>query len=378
MHHIAPLVDRSLMRYRRTIIAAIGSLIVAQTACSDGEPPVAVSTPPAPAPAPAPADAELVVTPDGDDGAAGTAQAPLRTIDTAASRAEPGMTILIRNGTYAGDVTTEAGGTASARIVYVAESPNVKIVGSGSQDGVWENNGDYVDIVGFDVSGPNGTGIYNRGSNVRITQNRVYGIPGNCIYTQNDDYSLTDIDVLGNVTFDCGESELDHGIYVTHQRGVVANNISYRSTGFGIQCWHACNDIAVVNNLVFDNQEGGIVIGGENDEADNSLVANNIAVSNGRDGIREGGESGPNNRFVNNLLWGNDRDDILIKTGEEQGTIVADPLFVNFQMDGSGDYRLEPSSPAVDTGTPDMAPPVAIDRTPRPQSLGFDVGPYER
>lgn len=366
------------MRYRRTIIAAVASLVLTQAACSQPDAPHTTYTPP---PAPRPADAALVVAPDGDDGAAGTVDAPLRTIDAASRRAQPGMTVLIRDGRYTGDIKTEADGTAASRIAYVAESPNVKIVGSDTLEGVWENDGDYVDIAGFDISGPNGLGIYSLGSHVRIMQNQVHDVPGNCIYVKNEDYSVTDVDVLGNVTFNCGEDELDHGIYVTNQRGTVANNISYDSTGFGIQCWHACNDIQIMNNLVFGNEEGGIVIGGENESdipVDNSLVANNIVVDNGRQGIREGGESGSNNRFVNNLLWDNDSDTILLKTGEEQGTIVADPRFVNFQTDGSGDYRLEPFSPAVDTGEPDMAPPIAIDRAPRPQSRGFDVGPYER
>ena len=375
------------MTYRRTTITAIVAVILASVACSQPPPPQG----PAPRPEgvyalPAPVeDADLVVAPNGDDAAVGTREAPLRTIAAAALRAEPGTTVLVRDGTYSGDVETEASGSESGRIAYLAESPNVRVVGSDGNNGVWENNGDYVDIVGFDVTGPNGVGIYNRGSQVRIMNNRVHDIPGNCIYTQNDDYSLTDIDVVGNVVSDCGESDLDHGIYVTQRRGVVANNISYRSTGFGIQCWHACDEIVVVNNLVFDNQEGGIVIGGEINKdtgegavTDNSLVANNIVVDNGREGIREGSESGPNNRFVNNLLWDNQVDEILLNSGREADTMVEDPGFVNFQPDGSGDYRLEPASPAVDTGTDDMAPPVAIDGTSRPQSGGVDVGPYER
>jgi hypothetical protein len=323
-------------------------------------------------------DVSFVVAQNGDDGAAGTSAAPLRTIDAAAKRAKPGNTVLVRDGTYTGNLKTEAAGTASARIAYVAESPNVKIVGTDGQEGVWENNGDYVDIVGFEISGPNGIGIYDRGSHVRIMKNRVQDMAGNCIYTQNDDYSLTDIDVLGNITSGCGSSSLDHGIYVSHRGGVVANNISSGGTGFGIQCWHACSDMVIVNNLVFYNHEGGIVIGGEDGTADNCLVANNLAIDNGRNGIREGGESGPNNRFVNNLLWDNGRDKILIQNGQEQGTIVADPQFVDYKRNGSGDYHVKAASPAVNAGTPEMAPPVAIDQKSRPQSGAFDVGPYEQ
>jgi hypothetical protein len=38
------------------------------------------------------------------------------------------------------------------------------------------------------------------------------------------------------------------------------------------------------------------------------------------------------------------------KSGQETGTLVADPLFVDFRTDGTGDYRLQRSSPAVDAG----------------------------
>jgi len=371
------------MRYRRIITAAL--VITTLAACTQGAPgPSPQGTPdsvyPTPPTAPALDAAALVVALDGDDAAAGTAAAPLRTINAAAERAQPGDTILVRAGTYEGDVHTAVSGTESARITFIAESPDTRIVGIGGADGAWENEGAYVDIVGFDITGPNEDGLYDKGSQTRLVRNRVHGISGNCIYVQNEDYTVTDVDVLSNVTFDCGEDKLDHGIYVTHQGGRVANNISYGNTGYGIQCWHACNSIAIVNNLVFDNPEGGIVVGADDDEYDvgNSLIANNIVVGNGRDGIRESGESGEGNRFLNNLLWGNGRDAIQINGGDEAGTIVADPQFTSFAPDGSGDYRVAPSSPAVDTGAPDMAPRFAFDRTPRPQSDGFDVGPYEQ
>jgi hypothetical protein len=371
------------MRYRGIITAAL--VMAALAACAQEAPPPSPhglpnSVYPAPPPAPSLDAAALVVALDGDDAAEGTAAAPVRTINAAAERAQPGDTVLVRAGTYEGDVRTAASGTESARITFVAESPDTRIVGVGNADGAWENEGAYVDIVGFDITGPNEDGLYNKGSQVRLVRNRVHGISGNCIYVQNKDYSVADVDVLSNVAFDCGEDKLDHGIYVTHRGGRVANNISYGNTGYGIQCWHACNSVAIVNNLVFANPEGGIVVGADDDEYEvgNSLIANNIVVANGREGIRETGESGDGNRFLNNLLWNNGRDAIQINGGDEAGTIVADPQFVDFEADGSGDYRLAPTSPAVDTGEPEAALRFAFDRSARPQSDGFDVGPYEQ
>jgi hypothetical protein len=372
------------VKYRRFAVALIvASAAMAQAACTTGGP---ASTSPIPmSPGyvlPSTTGPVLYVAPNGDDTNAGTAEAPLATIDGAAERAEPGTTVLVRQGSYEGDISTDVDGTEDARIAFLAESPDTRIVGGGSATGAWENDGDYVDIVGFDISGDNEDGIYNHASNVRIMQNRVYGFPtGNCIVTGNDGYTLTDINIIGNIAYGCGDNELDHGIYAAHARGTVSNNIAYGNPGFGIHSWHASNELVITNNVVFDNDEGGILVAAENDDgvpADDFLVANNIVVDNGREGIREGGDTGPNNRFVNNLLWSNDRDRIMLNSGEESGTLVMDPGFVDFQDDGSGDYRLQPTSPAVDSGVTDGAPPVAIDRTPRPVAKGVDLGVYER
>jgi hypothetical protein len=177
---------------------------------------------------------------------------------------------------------------------------------------------------------------------------------------------------------------LDHGIYVSHPGGTVANNISYGHAGYGIHCWHNCNQLVISNNLVFDNAEGGMVIGqGDGPHygavaADDFVVSNNIAVDNGGHGIREGGATGPNNRFLNNLVYGNAEPGIDLQTGTRSGTLTVDPGFVDYRRDGSGDYRLLPQSPAVDAGTPVGAPATDMAGTPRPQGRGVDIGPHER
>ena len=114
-----------------------------------------------------------------------------------------------------------------------ANRGGAKIVGDGSRDAAWQNNGDYIDIVGFDITGPNVDGLLSGGSFVRIIDNSVHGFhEGNCITTANDDYDMHDIDVIGNIASHCGEDQLDHGIYVSHPRGIVANNIAYDNAGY--------------------------------------------------------------------------------------------------------------------------------------------------
>jgi hypothetical protein len=330
----------------------------------------------------------LYVSPAGDDGNAGTDAKPFQTISRAAEAARPGTQVVIAPGTYDGAVVTQVSGRSDARIAFVAGPGGPVVVRTGVQDEpVWHNVGDYVDIVGFDISGDALAGVQNEGSFVRIMRNRVHDVPaGSCINSGagENQYAGRDIDVIGNVVFRCGKSSLEHGIYMSNPGGFVANNISYGHSGYGIHCWHNCNRLTISNNLLFGNGEGGMVIGqgdGPNNgkvAADDFLVANNIVVSNSQVGITESGTTGPGNRYVNNLVHDNGDEDIALQTGRQIGTLVVDPGFVDFQVDGSGDYHLADGSPARDAGTPDGAMETSIDGAPRPQGGGFDLGPYER
>jgi Right handed beta helix region/Protein of unknown function (DUF1565) len=328
----------------------------------------------------------LYVATTGNDDNAGTAAAPLLTIRKAAARADPGTTVIVADGTYDAAFSTRTSGTADARITFVSASKwGAKLVGADDdQDAVWRNYGDYVDIQGFDISGTMTDGLIQTGSYGRIVENRVHGFSEGCISTYKDDYSMVDNDIIGNLVFGCGTTSLNHGIYPGGPGGTISNNIAYGSGGFGIHCWHNCNRQVITNNLVFGNAEGGILVGqgdGPNDgsvEADDMLVANNIAIDNGAQGIRESGATGPKNKFVNNNVVGNGENGIGLIAGSEIGTITDQPDFINFQPDGSGDYRLQPGSPDIDAGTPQGAPAVDIAGATRPQGAGIDIGIYER
>jgi len=377
----------SSMRRRRTaLVLAVGAALVAQVACTTGPDPARVGIAPPPARGPAESGPVLFVSPAGSDQSPGTREAPLRTLAGAASLARPGTTVQVAPGEYRESLTTRASGRADARIAYTSVIPwEARIVADEDADFAWRNDGDFVDIVGFDITGDSSDGLLDTGSNVRITGNRVHGFEnGSCIFTYSAGYALRNVDIVSNVVSDCGSSSLEHGIYPAHAQGTISNNMSFGNSGYGIHCWHACNALTISNNLVFDNGDGGILVG-QGDApnygdvpADNLVVSNNIAYANRGVGIVEYGATGSNNRFLNNSVADNEGEGMSLQAGGESGTSTASPEFVDFQPDGSGDYRLEPSSPLVDSGTSTGAPATDIAGAARPLGAGYDVGPYER
>ncbi len=82
------------------------------------------------APSSTPAGATWWVAPAGSDSAAGTATAPLRTLQAAADRANPGDQIRVRPGLYYQSLDVSRAGTPAAPIHLVADAPGVILDGS--------------------------------------------------------------------------------------------------------------------------------------------------------------------------------------------------------------------------------------------------------
>jgi hypothetical protein len=57
--------------------------------------------------------------------------------------------------------------------------------------------------------------------------------------------------------------------------------------------------------------------------------------------------------------------------------VSSEPLMVNYQPNGSGDYRLLSSSPAIDRGTSVKAPTIDYAGVARPRGAAIDIGAYE-
>lgn len=311
------------------------------------------------------------VAPTGSDHADGMTH-PWRTIQYAASRVVAGDTVHVMPGTYNESVeVVSSGGTAVAPITFISEyRGQAKIRGVGTLPVFQVRAGDYITISGFDVSGGGYQGIEIYASHTRVIGNYVHDIPGGCPVLGGAGISLSmlashdnlvDSNVVYNIRNWTGACMLVHGIYTSNERTTITNNLVFHNQGWGIHMWHGATHGTIVNNTVFNNDAGGILVGAVAAEIadgtglnDYTVVSNNIVAYNGsvvgRYGICENGATGIHNIYVNNIVWHNLATEGHLQYGTPSGIIWKDPLFVNYQPDGTGDYRVQSISPARAAG----------------------------
>jgi hypothetical protein len=339
----------------------------------------------------------IYVSTTGSDSNPGTQAAPVKTIKRADALASAGSTIHVAAGTYnvsaptqdSYGMTTSKSGTASARIRFVSDVKwGAKIVVSGP--GItWFSKGSYVDIDGFQITGTGRHGILASGANLSMTNNYIHDltVSGGC--NGSGGAAIDTYGPVGNVRIDrnivrnigysyIGKCNTIQGIYIANANNIVTNNIVSGVAMAGIQQWHGATASTIVNNTSFHNKIG-ILLGqgdaGTTTGSANNYVANNIAYDNVGYGIIEAGLMGGNNRYANNLVA---RSGVAWKVkGTVTGSISSDPLFVNYQANGSGDYHVHSGSPAIDRGTSTKAPTIDFAGVARPRGAAVDIGAYE-
>jgi hypothetical protein len=337
----------------------------------------------------------------GSDSAAGTKAAPFKTLAKAAKMAtKAGTTVWVAPGTYAGGVKTTASGTAASRIYYVSTTKwGAKIVppATSTMDAAWDNRGNYVSIIGFDVDGTKPGagkawlhGIYTGGSYDMIQENHVHHIAntaacnsaGGSAIGVDSYYKGVQDDIVANTVNDIGPASCKfiQGIYVSTS-GTVKNNLVYRVGEAAIHLWHDATNVIITNNTVAKSHYGIIVGGGDfyftTAGNNNTIVANNILYDNGI-GISEQGKTGSGNKYTNNLVYKNGTAISLQSGKTATGTVSSDPLFVGYSATtATPNFHLTSSSPAIGRGTATNAPATDIDGKARNASVGFDIGAYQ-
>ncbi len=339
----------------------------------------------------------IYVSPTGSDSNPGTQAAPVKTITRADALASAGSTVHVAAGTYyvsasglnnAGIITRKSG-TASARIRFVSDVKwGAKIVVSGT--GItWDSRGSYVDIDGFQITGSGRHGLLASGAYLTFKNNYIHDltVSGGC--NGSGGAAIDTYGPVGNVVIDrnvvrnigyryIGACNTIQGIYIANANNVVTNNIVSGVAMAGIQQWHGATASTIVNNTTFHNKIG-ILLGqgdaGTTTGSANNYVANNIVYDNVAYGVIEMGLMGGNNRYANNLV-ARSGTSWRVK-GSVSGSISSDPLFRNYLANGTGDYRVYSSSPAIDRGTSTKAPTIDFAGVARPRGAAVDVGAYE-
>lgn len=339
----------------------------------------------------------LYVSTSGKDTNAGTASAPLRTIQRAANLARPGAVVHVAPGTYSETITATVNGTASARIRFVSDTKHGAILkpASGAYT-MWTQRGGYTDIEGFQLNGTGSStvriGIYMNGGNSSVKNSWIHDVAttsgcdnrggGGIVVDQSRGSAYQNYDVINNKVHNVGGGcGYIQGIYHSSS-GKIINNIVYK-TSQGINMGHDDHNILVMNNTLFGNSGYGVYFGGCKEAYNNGCPTRGIRINNNIIYANGGGISGPitsedvGNNVANNLVYANRTNFDLAapSSATKTGIVSADPQFVRYIAGGGGDYRLKTTSPAIGKGLAANAPSADIDGKAR--GARIDLGAYE-
>jgi hypothetical protein len=334
----------------------------------------------------------LYVATTGSDTNAGTAAAPFATLQKAADVATPGSVVWVADGTYADFAYNTGGGNATDGPVQIRAQNKwgAKINFTGSTGNAIYVGMNYVDIVDFDITAPNtNIAVYTDGRNVRTIGCYVHDVQtsgtaraGAGINHEAFDgvgYNNPQCAVINCKVVNVGQAgnNLCHPIYLAGPNGFVHNNLVFKTTGWGIHCYHGPNGVQVMNNLVVDcGTNGGILIGdGPEVHTTSAYIGNNILVSCAK-GISEAGSGIAGTVYRNNSFW-NCTQNFDLWTSDTAGTVTGDPTFVNYLISGAGDYHLQSGSNCRNAGIATNAPDRDYDGNLRPLGAAVDIGPYE-
>lgn len=355
------------------------------------------------------------VATNGDDSNPGTEDEPFRTLVKGVSALAARDTLYVKEGIYAESLYNNIpGGTSWTAPVTVATYPSHKVTirpepgasrvlnFEGAPTGYIIIRGFILDAVNVThdavkiTSGPDGPSHHIRIENCEIKNAPQQGV----LMTRSANYN----ELINLAIHDNGTTDFHHGIYISTEYNLVEGSRIYQNAGWGVHIYSEKTLTAhynlVRNNLVYNNGRAGrrgvgILLG----SGRQNIAYNNIVVANRTLGIQVDNDSqdaGVYHNVVyanrtfgifiddeafgtivrNNIVYQNtvDVQDHGTGTVQDHNLIGVDPHFLN---PASFNFRLKPSSPAIDAGTPVTAVTTDFDRTPRPRGPRPDIGAFE-
>ncbi len=298
------------------------------------------------------------VSPGGNDASAGTAGAPFKTLQKAASIAAAGDTVLVNDGTYAG-FRVRTSGTAAALITFQAKNKwGAKISTpdpNGDVDLIAVLSASYVTIDGFEVTGASRAGIGVRTLSDETGEDTRNDIVQNCYSHDNGlpsggahDGIFTGFALNFTAQNNVCDHNGEHGIYISNSADnpVVRGNICSNNRSCGVQLnadastqinGHADGLISnwlIEDNVIFGNgTAGGSAINLDGDifgVCRNNLLYNNLATGIALYSI-DGAEASHDNLIVGNTIYQptSSRSAISLLDGANNNIVFNNILYTN-------------------------------------------------
>jgi parallel beta-helix repeat protein len=293
----------------------------------------------------------------------------------------------LRSGAKLSRVTVTGGTGEGGIIVMAGERPIIEECAITANSGIgidcWESSSPI--LTGCTITGSSIIGVSCRGSSILT----------NCTITGSTGYGVVcrDSSILTGCTISGNSGD---GVYCSGS-STLTNCAITGNGGTGVSCR---DSPTLTSCTIAGNSEGGLSCG---DSSAPILTGCTIAGNPRRGMFCEWGSSPT---LTNCILW--NAGTIVLEESSRpivtysciegatvwlgKGNTDADPLFVAVGQwsDGGtpddlsddtwvvpGDYHLQPSSPAIDAGTSDGAPPTDIEGRVRPCGAGVDIGAYE-
>jgi hypothetical protein len=251
------------------------------------------------------------------------------------------------------------------------------------------------------TKGWDGIKIYN-GHHIVIRNNYIHKNLGQGILG-NGHHILIDCNTISHNGF--GDptipdtSSMMHGIYMSGQNIIITNNIIHSNRAYGIQVAGYPYDSSshsgvkyagakywlIANNVfAYNYNRAGMVVW--QSDANTNTISNNIFFNNVVNEISDQYQgidflgAGSNNVMNNNLFYSSNNTPAISDTANGASYIESNNIYnqmPRFISESDFNFRLLPSSPAIDAGVNLRKVRRDCDGTLRPEGAASDIGAYE-